>query len=203
MIRTVSAAALLIAALCAVAVADDERTFGICFNQTKDGFQELNLADRIYGKIVGFHDIRIATPARTDAALRDNEQLVSDYYEPALMTQLAQAVGVRYMVWLKVEEAHARKSAHTYIPYVVRSQHRKYVLGVRIYVIDSFDGTTVKSQYFEAERKGPAVMNYLDFDTNDPGLSQPYCAIKDTFGQLEDEIAEQIADTMFKVAYNR
>jgi hypothetical protein len=203
MMRASIIVTLLIAALCATAMADGEKTFGICFNQTKGGFQELNLPDRIYGKVVGFGDIRIATPARTDAALKEDKRFISDYYEPELMSQLAQAVGVRYIVWLKVEEADARKSAHTYIPYVFRSQHRKYVLGVRMYVIDSFDGSTVESQYFETERKGPAVLNYMDFDANDPGLSQPYTALKGTFAEMEDEIADLIADAMLKVAHNR
>jgi len=203
MIRTILIAVLLISAMCAAVSANGEKTFGICYNQTLDGFQELNLPDRVYGKVVGFHNIRIATPSRTAAVLKENEHLVSDYYEPELMTELAQAVGVRYIVWLRVEEADARKSAHTYIPYVFRSQHRKYVLRVRMYIIDSYDGTTVESQYLEAERKGPAVMNYLDFDANDPGLSQPYTALKATFGEMEGEIADLIADAMFKMAYNR
>jgi len=203
MIRSVSIVLIILVAVSNLAYADRDQSFAICFQGADEGFQELQLPDRIYSRIVGFPGIGIATPEATEAALKENPLPETKYFVPDLMVDLAGAVGVRYLVWLKVEKADTQKSAHTFIPYVFRSHHRKYVLGVRMYVVDSFAGETVAAEYFEADRKGPAVMSYLDYDENDPGLVQKYTSVRAKFAEMEEEISNKIADEIMKVAHSR
>lgn len=202
---TRSAVIVLIALvlMAGLAYADSDKSFAVCFKGADQGFQELQLPDRIYTKVVGFPGVEIATPDATESALKEQPSLSDKYFVPKEMVDLAGAVGVRYVVWLKVEKADTQKSAHTFIPYVFRSQHRKYVLGVRMYVVDSFAGETVAAEYFEADRKGPEVMSYLDFDENDPELSQKYSSVRAKFLEMEDEISDKIADEIMKVAQSK
>jgi hypothetical protein len=119
------------------------------------------------------------------------------------MAEMAYAMGVRYMIWLKVEKAGVRQTEHTIIPYVFTSHHRQYVLGVRMFVFDSFSKKTVASEYFEAKKGGASVLTYLDPDPNDPGLMQKYSLVKGKFDEMEEEISEKIVKSIVKVAHRR
>ncbi|MFH1891340.1 MAG: hypothetical protein ABIK83_01495 [Candidatus Zixiibacteriota bacterium] len=203
MIKSLAIALIILVWVSNCAYADRDQSFAICFQGAEEGFQELQLPDRIYSRIVGFPGIGIATPEATEAALKENPFPETRYFVPDAMINLAGTVGVRYLIWLKVEKADTQKSAHTFIPYVFRSQHRKYILGVRMYVVDSFVGETVAAEYFEANRRGPAVMSYLDYDENDPGLVQNYTSVRAKFVEMAEEISDKIAEEIMKVAHNR
>jgi len=185
------------------AIAGNEKTFAICYKSTENGFGKLKLPDRIYDRLAGYQKIRIVTPERSDSVMKKHPRFASDFYEPDLMMEMAYTLGVRYLVWLKVEKAMVKQSAHTIIPYVFRSYHRKYILGVRIFVVDSYNKKTVFSDYFETSSRGPAVISYLDYDPNDPGLAQKYSLVREKYNKMEEEIADRIVRQIEKVAHRR
>lgn len=195
---------LIILSLSAVdCIASEERTFGICFRTASSGFQELELPNEVYDRLAGHPRIQVALPQRGDSLMHENARFNTDHYEPDLMAEMAYEMGVRYMIWLKVEKAGVRQTEHTIIPYVFTSYHRQYVLGVRMFVLDSFSKKTVASEYFEARKGGASVLTYLDPDPNDPGLMQKYSMVKGKFEEMEEEISKKVVKSIVKVAHRR
>jgi hypothetical protein len=183
--------------------ANEEQTFAICFKTPAAGFQELELQNDVYNLLAGHPSIKVAPPHRSDSVMAESVRFGSDCYEPGLMIEMARAMGVRYIVWLGVEEAGIRHAEHTIIPHLFHSHHRKYVLAVRMFVLDSFSETTVLSEYFESKKKGPSALAYLDFDPREPGLTQKYSLVRVKFDEMEKEISEKVVRRIVKVASQR
>jgi hypothetical protein len=184
-------------------VASEERTFGICFRTASSGFQDLELPGEVYDGLAGHPRIRVALPQRSDSLMHEHARFNAEHYEPDLMAEMAYAMGVRYLIWLKVEKAGVRQTQHTIIPYLFHSHHRGYVLGVRMFVLDSFNKKTVASEYFESKKGGASALTYLDRDPNDPGLMQKYSLVKGKFDEMEEEISEKVVKSIVKVAHLR
>jgi hypothetical protein len=204
MIRSSIGIILITLSLSAVdCIATEERTFGICFRIASSGFQELELPNEVYDRLAGHPRIQVVLPQRSDSLQHEFARFNTQYYEPDLMAEMAHAMGVRYLIWLKVEKAGVRQTEHTIIPYVFHSYHRRYVLGVRMFVLDSFNKKTVASEYFESKKGGASALTYLDPDPNDPGLMQKYSLVKGKFDEMEEEISEEVAKSIVKVAHLR
>ena len=184
-------------------IASEERTFGICFRTASSGFQELELPNEVCDRLAGHPRIKVALPERSDSLMHESARFNAEHYEPDLMAEMAYALGVRYLIWLKVEKAGVKQTEHTIIPYVFHSHHRRYVLGVRMFVLDSFNMKTVASEYFESKKGGASALTYLDPDPNDPGLMQKYSLVKDKFDEMEKEISDKVVKSVVKVAHLR
>lgn len=185
------AAVLILLGSSALAISDNSVAF--CFRSCATFYHQSALTEKVYDRLVSNPRMNLARPELCDSILQKNTAFGSDRFDPALMTEMAVASNSRYLVWLRVEEAGIRKSARTYIPYVFRSHHRKYVLCIRMFVLDSYSGKTVETRRYESTKKGPAIMSYMDYDPNDPGLIQSYPELGLRFAEMEDEIADLIA----------
>ncbi len=189
--------------LAASGIASGEPTFAICFRPSQAEFQELELSGEIYEKLVGQPEMEVFLPERVDSVLRESPRLNLDSYEPDMLTDLAAQVGARYLIWLKVKKAGIEQANRTLIPYVFRSHHRRYVLGIQMFILDSYSGKTVLSEYFESHRSGPCALSYLDFDSNNPDLIQKYSVVKGEFEEMEQELSERISRRVVKTVLHR
>lgn len=185
------------------AVADNEQTFGLFLRAGEAGFQELELDDEVFDRLVGHPRIRVAPPHTSDSLIARNPRYDTKYFDPDLLMSMAGEIGVRYIVWLEVKEAGIKQADRTIIPFVFSAHHRKYVLGVRMLIVDSFSGKTVLSEYYEAKKRGSNALSYLDDDPNDPALLQKYSIVKGKFSKMEEEVSEKIAKSIVKVSHRR
>jgi len=179
------------------------RSYAVCLRYADVSFSELEIDEKIYNRVVGNPRVQITPPGFVDSVLVERKDFASDIYIPELMTELAYSMNVRYLVWLKVEEAGVEQSNHTLVPYLFRSHHKKYRMGVRMFVLDVESGKTVVSEYFEVKRKGPSALSCLDYDDNDPKLFQKYSEVSRTFDELEEEISDKVAYEMLKLTHRR
>jgi len=124
-------------------------------------------------------------------------------YVPKSMSNLASELGVRYVVWMKVENAGAEQKNYTLVPYVFQSHHKKYKVAVRYYIFDSMSGKTVASSLIETKKNGPAALSYMDIDKNDPKLFEPYSRVRGVFSEMEQEISDKIALEIVKLSHRR
>ena len=72
-----------------------------------------------------------------------------------------------------------------------------------MFIIDSFTGEIISSQFYESKKKLADAMSTLDFDSNDPGLIKKYSVVKGKFDELEEEISEQIVGELLAVGNQR
>jgi fructoselysine-6-P-deglycase FrlB-like protein len=173
------------------------------YNGAQTGFQELQLTEKIYHQMAGHPAVELINPEVCDSIRNEHSEFAGRYFDRDLMVEMAELAGARYLVWINVEESDIRKSARTWIPYIFRSHHRKCVLSIRMFVVDAFNGKTVLARYYSKNKRGPAVMSYLDYDPDDPGLIQSYSEVREKFNELEEEISEEIAEELVHVVYRR
>jgi hypothetical protein len=184
-------------------LAENESRFAICFEAGQAEFQELELPYRIYDRLVGLPGLSVELPHHSDSIRHKDSRFDLDHYEPNMMREMAHALDVRYLIWLKVEEAGIRQTDRTILPYVFRSHQRRFLLGVQMFVLDALNGKTVFSDHLESTRSGPSALSYLDFDSNDPGLAQKYSRVKSKFGEMESELSEKIAENIVRISSRR
>jgi hypothetical protein len=192
----------LMLTLCA-SVASGEKTFAFCVNGPETGFLESELESKLYHNIIAHPQVDLVNPDTRDSVLKKHPEFAVAYFDPDMMRQLAGFLGSRYVVWIAVEESDIRQSSRTWIPYVFKSYHRKCVLGVRLYVIDSYSGETIVARYYEEDKPGPSVLSHLDFDPNDAGLMESYSEVELKFRELEDDISEKITEELIELAESR
>lgn len=200
---------LLIACLIAVFLCGasnagaSQRSYGLCLRYAEVTFHDLELEERIYNRVVANPRVRITPPGVVDSMIREFDRYGSDIYVPEIMTELANSIDVRYLVWLKVEKAGVVQDDHTLVPYLFRSHSRKYRMEVRMFVLDVKSGKTVVSEYFDAKKDGPSALSYLDYDESDPKLFNSYSKVARAFDEMEEEISDKIAFEMLKLTHRR
>jgi len=196
---------LAIMLLCSVALLQGggERSFAIVYNGAQSGFQELQLTEKLYHLMSGHPALELINPEVCDSIRNERHEFTGRYFDKEMMVEMAELAGARYLVWIDVEESDIKKSARTWIPFVFKSHHRKCILSIRMFVVDAYSGKTVRARYYSKNKRGPAVMSYLDYDQNDPGLIQSYTEIREKFDELEVEISEEIAEELVHVAFRR
>lgn len=132
---------------------------------------------------------------------RDRDPYALANYDLKARIRRAVDHNVRYLVLIDVVEADSKIKSSTLIPAVFKAHKRKYRFEAEVRVIDSKLEKIVSSERFSTSRNGSRALAYLDLDASaEPALAISHPKQIMIYADMEEEIAEKIADNLIEFA---